>query len=78
MISFSLPASIFSTSAIVEVGHFLHFAGMAVVFVLADLVVLLELLEKVQAVAADVAHRDARVFGVFMGEFRQFRAAVPR
>ena len=41
-------------------------------FVLADLVVLLKLLEKVEAIAADVAHRDARGLGVFVRDLHDF------
>ena len=72
MISFSLPASSFSTSRDSGVGRLLHFAGLALLLVLADLVLLLQLLEQVETVAADVAHRHARSLGVFVRDLHDF------
>ena len=43
-----------------RVGRLLHFAGLPLVVVFADLVVLLELLEKIETVAAHMADGDAR------------------
>ena len=74
MISFSLPASIFSTSAIDGVGRLLHLVGLAGLVVLADFMVLLELLEQFEPVAADVADRDPRRLGIFMRELDDFAA----
>ena len=44
--------------------------------VLADLVILFQLLEDVEAVAAHVAHRDARGLGIFVRDLDQFLAAL--
>ena len=79
MISFSLPASSLSTSAIACVGRLLHLAPTdARAIVLADLVILLQLLEHVEAVAAHVAHRDLRGLGVFVRDLDEFACAAPR
>ena len=58
------------------VGRLLDLAGEALVVVLADLVILLELLEHVDAVAAHVAHGDARGLGIFVRDLDQFLAAL--
>ena len=61
-----------------RVGRFLHLAGLPLLFVFADLVLLLELLEKIEAVAADMTHRDARRFGIFVRDLDDFACAAPR
>ena len=76
MISFSLAASDWSISAIVWSVAFCTSSAMRLLIVLADLAVLLQLLEQVEAVAADVAHRDARGLGVFVRDLDQFLAAL--
>src|SRR3972149_7500788 len=50
------------------VGQVLHLGRERVVLVLAHLVVLLGPLEMLHAVAADIAHGDARLLGVFVGD----------
>ena len=47
---------------------FLHLGGQCVVLVLAHLVVLLGPLEMFHAVTAHIAHGDARLLGVFVGD----------
>ena len=60
----------------VIVGGLLHLGAVLLVLVLADDVLLLELLQMLHRVAADVAHGDALLFGVFARDLRQFRAAL--
>src|SRR3989337_1809155 len=54
------------------VGQVLHLGRERVVLVLAHLVVLLGPLEMLHAVAADIAHGDARLLGVFVGDLGNF------
>src|SRR5580692_12717800 len=58
-----------------RVGHFLELVAKLAMLVLADLVILLQFLERVHAIAAHIAHRDARGFGIFMCEFDKLFAA---
>ena len=58
------------------IGRLLDLAGKPVVIVLADLVILFQLLDHVHGVAADMAHRDARGFGIFVRDLDQFLAPL--
>ena len=51
-------------------------ALVALLVVLADRVLLEQLLEHVEAVAAHMAHGDARVLGIFMRDLDHFLAAL--
>ena len=75
-ISLSLAARTWSISAIVVVGQLLDLGVEPLVLVLADLVLLLVGLERVHAVAADVADRDPRLFGILVGELGELLAAL--
>ena len=75
-ISFSLAASDVVDLLDRLVGQLLHLGLEPLVLVLADLVLLLVGLERVHAVAADVADRDPRLFGILVGELGQLLAAL--
>src|SRR6202048_256560 len=58
------------------VGRLLHIIGQTFLIVLGNLVILLKLLDRIEAVAADMAHRDLGCFGVFVRDFHQLLAAL--
>ena len=75
-ISFSLASAASSISLIVSSVSFCTSMLEPLALVLADLVLLLVLLEMVHAVAADVAHRDPRLFGILADQLGQFLAPL--
>src|SRR5215831_16969378 len=58
------------------VGQVLHLGRKRMVLVLAHLVILLSLLQMFHAVAADIAHGDASLLGVFMRDFGDLVTAL--
>ena len=76
MISFSFAAEQGVDLGDELVGRLLHLVGVALAVILADGAVLLELLEQVETVAAHVADRDLRLFGVFVRDLHHFLAAL--
>src|SRR5450631_854872 len=58
------------------VRHFLDFAFVTLFVVLADRLILEQFFNDVETIAADMADRDARVFGVFMRDLRHFLAPL--
>ena len=57
------------------VGQLLQFMAELMVFILADFAVFFRLFQGIHAVAANIANRDARGFGIFVGELDEFLAA---
>src|ERR1700730_18315571 len=58
------------------VGRLLDVIGQTFLIVLGNLMCLLELLDGVETIAADMADRDARGFGIFVRDFHKLLAAV--
>src|SRR3546814_8192112 len=61
-----------------RVGELLHLGLVALALVLADLLLAFVRFQFVHAVAANIAHRDAGLFGILAGKLRQFLAAFLR
>ena len=78
MISASLPFSVGVDLLDRVIRHLLGFVSFLLVLVLAHQVRLFERLELVHAVAAHVAHGNARLFGILVGDLDEFLAAVLR
>ncbi len=72
MISCSFVASATSILANMLIGDFLHVRGVTLFIVFADQLVLQETLQMVNAVAADMAHRNPRLFRIAVGRLSPF------
>src|SRR3954465_7690976 len=53
------------------IGGLLHIIGEALLIVLGDLVVFLEFFYDIEPIAANVAYRDARGFGIFVRDLHE-------